>query len=222
MRIVTVGTIALLLGIGGAAGAQEPSSQARIDAALSRARQAGIPVVLIERKIAEGKAKGVSLDRIATAVERRESALERANQVLKGQAGSGSAELAVAADAVESGVSDAMLRAVSESAPRERRAVAIAALTQLVQLGHVPEAALARVQEALKKGPEALVNLPADAGRRGGGPPVNLPNAPGVRGGGPPEIIPAPGGPNQPRKPEGPPTDPGPPAGVPAGGRGGV
>jgi hypothetical protein len=222
MKVVTAGITALLLTMSGHAAAQGPSSQDRIDAALARARQAGIPVVLLERKIAEGKAKGVSLDRIAAAVERRESALEHASQVLKGQAGSGSAELAMAADAVESGVSDAVLKAVSESASRQRRAVAIAALTQLVQLGHVPETALARVQEALKKGPEALLNLPAEAGRRGGGPPVNVPNTSGVRGGGPPESIPAPGGTIQPRKPDGPPVEPGPPPGVPVGGRGSV
>jgi hypothetical protein len=221
MRVVIAGTLTLLLTMSGDAGAQGRSAQDRIEAALSRARQAGIPVVLLERKIAEGKAKGVSPDRIAAAVERRESALERASQVLKGQAGSGGAELAMAADAVESGVSDAVLKAVAESAPRERRAVAIAALTQLVQLGHVPETALARVREALAKGPEALVNLPAEAGRRGGGPPANVP-AGGTRGGGPPESIPAPGGSIQPSKPDGPPVEPGPPAGVPAGGRGGV
>ena len=194
------------------AAAQAQPPQDRINTALARARQVGIPVSLLENKIAEGKAKGVSLERIAAAVERREAALERASQALKGQDRPADADLAVAADAVESGVSDAVLKAVSDSAPRERKAVAIAALTQLVQLGHVPESALARVQAALKRGPEALLNLPAQAGRGGKGP-ANAPdNSKGRSGGkdGPPESVPAPGGTTQPTKPGGGrPDDPG-------------
>jgi hypothetical protein len=188
--------------------AQVQPPQDRINTALARAREVGIPVALLESKIAEGKAKGVSLDRIATAVERRQAALERASQAMAGREGTGEAELAVAADAVESGVSDAVLAAILETAPRERRAVAIAALTQLVEQGHVPEAALARVQEALARGPEALLNLPAEAGRRGGGPPTGqLPGAVGGRGAGsPPASVPAPGGTTQPTRPGGPPT----------------
>jgi hypothetical protein len=95
-----------------------------------------------------------------------------ANQALRGQSDA-AGSLGVGADAIESGVSEAVLKAVADDAPRDRRNVAIAALTQLVQQGHVPEAALDRVREALKRGPEALANLPAEAGegagRRGGG-----------------------------------------------------
>ena len=69
------------------------------------------------------------------------------------------------------GVSETVLEAVAANAPRERRAVAIAVLTDLVNQGHTPEAALGRVRDALKRGPDALSNLPAEAGgRRGGGP----------------------------------------------------
>jgi hypothetical protein len=187
-------------------------------------------VSLLESKVAEGKAKGVSLDRIAAAIERRESNLERASQVMKGQQGTGDAELSVAADALESGVSDAVLKAVSESAPRDRRAVAIAALTQLVQLGHVPEAALERVRQALKKGPEALLNLPAEAGRgRGRGNEVApVPDAATGRGnagagppaGGPPAGGPPAGGPSAGGPPAGGPPTGGPPTAVPAPGQG--
>jgi hypothetical protein len=150
--------------------AQVQPPQERIDTALSRARQVGIPVSLLESKIAEGKAKGVSQERIAAAIERREAVLERASQALRGEADA-AASLAVGADAIESGVNEAVLKAVAENAPRDRRNVAIAALTQLVQQGQVPEAALERVRDALKRGPDALANLPGESGsnRRGNG-----------------------------------------------------
>src|SRR5690349_5574911 len=175
MKFAMAGTLTVCLACVGVAGAaQAPPPQDRINSALTRARQVGIPVSLLEGKIAEGKAKGVSLDRIAAAIERREDTLEHANQLMKGLPGTGDAELSIAADAIESGVSDSVLKTLSESAQRDRRAVAIAALTQLVQLGHGSDAALAQVQDALKRGPEALLNLPAEAGRgrgRGDAPP---------------------------------------------------
>ena len=164
MRIAIAAAVTLCVACADLAVAQVQPPQDRINTALARARQVGIPITLLEAKVAQGKAKGVSLDRIAAAVERREASLEHASQVMKGQAGNGEAELSVAADALDSGVSDAVLRAIAETAPRDRRAVAIMALTQLVQLGHVPEKALERVKDALKRGPEALLNLPAEAG----------------------------------------------------------
>ncbi|HKE87951.1 MAG TPA: hypothetical protein VKB50_29550 [Vicinamibacterales bacterium] len=197
---------------GGLVVAQAQPPQDRINSALARARQAGVPVSLLEGKVAEGKAKGYPLERIAVAIERREGVLEHASQVMKGQPGTGDAELSVAADALESGVTDNVLRAVSELAQRDRRAVAIVALTQLVQLGHSPGAALARVQEALKRGPEALLNLPAEAGP-GRGPGRDVPPGTGNSGessggsgrgnnsSGPPTSVPAPGQATQPTKP---------------------
>lgn len=221
MRIVTaVAAIIVLLVRADVISAQTPEE--RIHKGLARAREAGIPVALLESKIAEGKAKGVSMERIAAAVERREAALERASQALSGKPDIGSADLAVAADAVESGVSEAVLRAIAETTPRERRAVAIAALTQLVQLGHVPEKALERVREALKRGPDALLNLPAQAGaaagQRDGRPDVQTPGAAGRRGGaGPPAGVPGPGNRPQPTRPGGPPSTPRKPTTPPSG-----
>lgn len=190
------------------ADAQVQPPQDRINTALARARQVGIPVALLESKIAEGKAKGVSMDRIAEAVERREAALEKASRALRGQPDSASS-LGVGADAVEAGVSEAALKAVADNAPRDRRNVAIAVLTELVQQGHVPEAALERVREALKRGPDALANLPAQAAAARGGA-----GTAGQRGGrsgaepGPPAGVPAPGNPPQAGRPGGPPTQP--------------
>jgi hypothetical protein len=215
MKIAIAAVVTLCVACADLAVAQVQPPQDRINTALARARQVGVPVTLLEAKIAEGKAKGKSLDVIAAAVERRETSLEHASQVMKGQAGNGEAELSVAADAIDSGVSDAVLRAIADSAPRDRRAVAIAALTQLVQLGHVPEKALDRVKDALKRGPEALINLPAEAGRGGDRGPSNPrpPDAtgrPGNGGGtggggtqsGPPASVPAPGQATQPAKPD--------------------
>lgn len=194
-------------------------AQERIDTALAHARTQGVPVSLLESKVAEGKAKGVPLDRVAAAIERRESALEHAAQAMKGQGQVTDADLSVGADAVEAGISDAVLKAVAESAPRDRRAVAIAALTELVERGTAPEAALARVRDALKRGPDALAAVGAEGSNRGS----NGAARSGDVGGrpatpGPPASVPAPGGTSQPRKPSTP-SAPASPSG--AGGRSG-
>ena len=192
------------------ANAQVQPPQDRINTALARARQVGIPVALLESKIAEGKAKGVSLERIADAVARREAALERASEALRGQPEAASS-LSVGADAVEAGVSDAALKAIADNAPRDRRNVAIAVLTELVEQGHASATALERVTEALKRGPDALANLPAQAAAaRAGG--AGAASGRGGRSGaeaGPPASVPAPGSAPQAGRPGGPPTTPG-------------
>lgn len=204
---IGVAAVALALSVATAADAQVQPPQDRINTALSRARQVGIPVALLESKMAEGKAKGIPLERIAAAIERREGVLERAGQALRGDPGD-AASLSVGADAIESGVSEAVLKAVADSAPRDRRTVAIAALTQLVQQGDVPEAALAKVRNALKRGPDALTNLPSDAanGRGRGSSNGQGSGNSGGHGGsesGPPAAVPAPGKPPQAGKPDG-------------------
>ena len=200
MRTAVHVMVMVMVGGVAAASGQVHPPQDRINTALARAQQVGIPVALLESKIAEGKAKGVSLERIAAAVERRAAALEHAMQAVKGSEPVAPMELGVAADAIEGGVSVVVLQAVREAAPRERRAVAIAALTHLVAAGHVPEAALERVREALARGPEALLNLPAEASTGRGGPPPALGRG---RDGaaGPPAGVPAPGGETQAARP---------------------
>lgn len=202
---IAVALVVLALSGANAANAQVPP-QDRINAALSRARGAGIPVALLESKMAEGKAKGIPLDRIAAAIERREGALERASQALRGDPGD-AASLSVGADAIESGVNEAVLKAVAEDAPRDRRTVAIATLTQLVQQGDVPAAALAKVRNALKRGPDALTNLPSEGsnGRGRGSSNGQGQGSSGGRGGsesGPPAAVPSPGKPPQASKPD--------------------
>lgn len=144
-------------------------ADARIDAALESAVNAGIPVSLLERKVAEGKAKGVPMDRIAAAVEKRLDGLTQARDAMTkaGLASTTEGELSVAADAVQAGVSQSALVAISQRAPGDSRAVAIAVLTDLVALGHASDQALARVEGALDHGPEALANLSAESAGHG-------------------------------------------------------
>lgn len=186
--------------------AQTPDE--RIEAARQRAMSAGLPVALLESKVAEGRAKGVAMDRIAAAVEAREAALLRSRDAMRVRGDVSPAQLGLGAEALQSGVSAAVLTAITERAPGEHRAVAIAALTQLVLLGNGPEEALARVTAALARGPEALLNLPAQAQqaaqRRG---PPDSPPGQGVGrtkqpgGGGPPPGVPGPGQRGQSGKP---------------------
>jgi len=185
MRSKTLFLAAVLAVAPAALSAQDSTAatgaSARVEAALETALNVGIPVTLLERKIAEGKAKGVPMERIAAAVEKRLEALVKARDAMT-RAGLESAtegDLSVAADAVQGGVSQTALATISQSAPQDRRAVAIAVLTDLVTLGHASEHALTQVQTALARGPEALANLRAESaaqlqanGGVGGGPGV--------------------------------------------------
>jgi len=140
-------------------------ADARLNATLASAVDAGIPVSLLERKIAEGKAKGVPMARIAAAVQQRLDALTQAHDALlkAGLQSTTEGELSVAADAVQGGVSQSALVAISQRAPDASRAVAIAVLTDLVALGRASDQALSRVEGALARGPEALANLSAES-----------------------------------------------------------
>jgi hypothetical protein len=171
------------------ASAQEADPEQRIRAALDRAAAAGTPVDLLELKAAEGRAKGASMDRIAAAVERRAAGLARAAAALSiaGRPPVEAEELSAGADALQLGVSDAVLRAIAEQAPQEHRFVAIAALTELVAQGRAPQEALDRVLSALTPAPGRLEQLPAGGrGRESGG------AEPQARRG-PPDGVPAPG-----------------------------
>jgi hypothetical protein len=156
--------VAALVALPAVADAQDP--QQRIEAARRRAEAAGIPVALLDGKVAEGRAKGVPLDRIATAVERRLATLGRAREAMAGAprtAPISAADLSVGADALEAGVEPAVLGRLTVAAPGAQRAAAIAMLTELVANGESSERALARVTAALTRGPEALRQLPGEA-----------------------------------------------------------
>jgi hypothetical protein len=142
----------------------QQDAEARIQAAFQTALEAGIPVALLERKQAEGRAKGVSPERIAAAVEARLQGLTRAQAAFqRGRIENVTeGDLALGADALQAGVSERALIEVNRQAPQERRAVATALLADLVVLGQVPDQALARVNAALRQGPDGLASLNAE------------------------------------------------------------
>jgi hypothetical protein len=137
--------------------------EARIAAAMDAAAEARIPTSLLANKVAEGEAKGIPGDRIATAVEARLSALIRAAGTLDraGLESQSEGELLVTADALEAGVGEEALVAVSGRASGQRRVVAIAVLADLVRLGSEPGPASARVNAALGTN-TSLANLSAE------------------------------------------------------------
>jgi hypothetical protein len=213
MKRFLLAALLLLLSAGGV-WAQDPGQ--RIQAARRQAESAGIPVALLDSKVAEGRAKGVPMERIAAAVERRLQSLAAARQAMGAgrRVGLTAADLSVGADALEAGVTPQVLGRLATTAPAQHRAVAIAVLTQLVQEGLASERALERVTAALARGPEALRSLPGEhrggGAQRGGGPPPGRGPAstPGARGqgrgqgGGPPASVPGPKEkPNRPNRP---------------------
>lgn len=141
---------------------QATAPQARIDAAMHTAAQAGIPASLLSSKVAEGQAKHVPPARIAAAVETRLGSLMRASSALKsaGVSAADASELAVSADALEAGVNQQALVSLTRSAPAQRRVVAVAVLADLVRLGQSSDSALARVNSAVTTS-AALANLNA-------------------------------------------------------------
>lgn len=150
---------------GQGAQAANAKAQARIDAMLSGAAKTGIPVSLLQSKIEEGHAKGVSMTRIEAAVQARYSALVHARDVLS-KAGDGKPsadELSVTADALQAGASERSVEHVTRTSPPQRRVLATATLGTLVQLGIGSDQAQARVETALAHGMSELANLHAQA-----------------------------------------------------------
>ena len=143
--------------------AQARSPKARIDAAMQAAARANVPASLLQSKVAEGEAKRVPPERIAAAVEMRLQSLVRASEIMsRAQVESASeGELAVAADALQAGVTESTLITLTRTSAEERRVVAIAVLADLVRLGNPSEKALARVNAALTSS-AALANLNAE------------------------------------------------------------
>lgn len=150
----------------------------RIAVAMQTAASAGIPVALLEEKVAEGKAKGLPMDVVAQAVEHRLNGLAQARAALtrRGNAVS-SEELSAGANAIGVGVSGVALETIDAKMPPGDRWVAINVLTELYSVHGIPvDEALAHVLAAGEQGASAVANLPAQA--RAG----QLPPAASIRG----------------------------------------
>ncbi|HSJ10640.1 MAG TPA: hypothetical protein VK928_12030 [Longimicrobiales bacterium] len=144
-------------------GTGDAAADARIRAAIEHAASVGVPEWLLERKVAEGEAKGVAAEKIAAAVEHRATVLARVQSALDARVrGTTDGELTAAADAHERGVSLDALARVSAGAGNDR-AAALTVLADLVEAGKVPEHALLRVETALSRGGSALAELRANA-----------------------------------------------------------
>ncbi len=137
MKKRMVVAIALFSLVPGVLQAQQSDEAARrIEAAQVRVAQAGIPVELLMTKIAEGRAKGISEERIAMVAERRTAGLLKAQEALAGSGRRvGAAEVGAGADALDAGVDGNSLRAVIQQARDDNAAVALAVLGELVKQG---------------------------------------------------------------------------------------
>lgn len=178
----------------------QQSAEARIQEARRSAESAGIPVSILDSRVAEGRAKGVPMERIAAAVEARAASLAQAREVLRDAPALTSADLAAGADAVEAGIGAQPLRQVIARARPEDRPVAIAVLTFLHRERGLPlSQAVSEVSAALSRGPDALRNLPTQARGNGrgaagvGGRPEGAGNG-RPPGAGPPATVPPSGG----------------------------
>src|SRR5690606_3804779 len=95
--------------------AQTPES--RIESARGRIAELGYPATLLDERIAEGRAKGVPMERIAAAVERRAVALHTAGTALRPFIDRPSAaELSAGADAIEAGIPPGILGRIASGA----------------------------------------------------------------------------------------------------------
>lgn len=140
------------------------SAEERIETAFAQAEAAGIPVALLESKISEAHAKGIVMDQIAMAVERRLDGLTRARDAMaRGADDLDAAQISVGADALELGVNEVVLEEIASTTPRERRTVALATLFHLVDEGVAPAEALVRMNDALARNADALARQPAVA-----------------------------------------------------------
>jgi hypothetical protein len=173
MSAMLSATLVVVLGLAQAAplppDARLEPVRARLEAALARAAQAGLPADLIVSKVREGLAKGVPADRITMVAERLADNLQAARSFVAQRRGAGAA-LAPAdvplvralAEARLAGVAfDASAPVVALGRPAPDTARAIEVLTDLTLRGYPTDRASAVVRDLFTRDAVAVGRLPA-------------------------------------------------------------
>jgi hypothetical protein len=185
-----------------------PEAVTEIEAVLTRAEAAGVPVDPLLSKALEGAAKGVPAVRVVAVVSSYAETLRRTQELIGPDRGT--AAVVAGADALRRGVPAQTVRAVAGGHSGDL-AVPLVVLGELVEAGVPVEHALQVVQEALTKGrgPDEMLAIPGTVRRlmREGRSPGEAAQMVG-RAIGRGEFDPAMGPPGQ-AKPKGPPVPPG-------------
>ena len=188
----------------------------QIEAQLTWARAAGLPVEPLLDKAVEGIAKRVPNDRIVSAITQLAGQLERARGLLGDGAPPTPADVSAVADALRRGVPEPAIERVARGAdPAEPVALAIHTIGDLIEQGVSTDEALVVLEAWRGRGarPEELRELPAAIERliRQGVMPSQAAAAVAgaMQAGGPPGSVGQPGGPGMRGPPGGPPIPPG-------------
>lgn len=127
--------------------------RARIEAVYARAEAQDVPREPVERRVAEGRAKGAAEATVVAAAERVMANLEASQSAMlaAGRKRPAPAEMERAAHAMDRGVTAVQIEAMARKAPSERSlVVAFDVLTQLTAQGTPVATALAQVEGKLE------------------------------------------------------------------------
>jgi hypothetical protein len=147
-------------------------SRARLQAVIQSARAKDLPEEPMQRRIAEGEAKGASEAQVVAAVQKVEARLEatQSAMVRAGRAKPQRDEVARGSQAMEQGATESQIEALVKHAPSDRSlVVAFDVLTKLTARGVPVDNALAQVQSKLdaRASDESLNSLVSTANVQG-------------------------------------------------------
>src|SRR5262245_7003615 len=127
-------------------------SRAKLEASIQAARAKDLPEEPMQRRIAEGEAKGASEAQVVAAVQKLETRLEATQSAMirAGRAKPAHDEVARGSQAMEQGATEAQIEALVKHAPSDRSlVVAFDVLTKLSAGGIPVDNALAQIQTKL-------------------------------------------------------------------------
>jgi hypothetical protein len=153
------------------AGRSSVQASSSVDAEVAIAKRRGLPTRPIERRAAEGRAKGAAEAQVALAARSVRMNLETAHSAMvrAGRARPSDEEVEQGAVAVERGYTSAQVEAVVKSAPSDRSlVVAFDVLTKLATRGIETGKAVATVQSRLEaRATDTQISALAGAGMNG-------------------------------------------------------